>query len=331
MNTGTGNRIHIIFTATAIFLFIIIELLSCRHDIEDLNTYPKICFEKDILPIFENNCGISGCHNGTDSQSKYDFNNYTGIMMVIVPGKPLKSKAYQSITALWGESAMPRSRPISEYERTLIRLWIEQGAENTMCIDSNSQSGSPTSGVCFQRDILPILQSNCAIPGCHVESNPDLGSKFDNYVNTLKEVDPGIPKYSRLYMWVSGSGADPMPPDTLNPLTNVQIDSIYSWIAHGSLNQNCAEICDPTTNATFSGVVWPIIQNNCYGCHSGSSANKGFHLENYHDVSIAASNGKLLGGLTGKQGYSIMPPSGPLSLCNINQIRKWINSAKPNN
>jgi hypothetical protein len=322
-------KIFKIFPAVTLSCLLINGLFSCRHETPDLNTYQKICFEKEVLPIFQINCG--SCHTGIGKDSNYDFNTPIGIQAAVTPGNPIKSKAYQAITTLWGESAMPPSQPLSEHDRTLIMLWIEQGAEIMNCTDSNSQSGPPTYGVCFQRDIQPILNSNCAIPGCHVQSNPDLGAKFDNYSHTMKQVNPGHPQYSRLYMWVSGSGADPMPPDTLNPLTTAQIDSIYSWISKGALNQNCAEICDSTATSTFSGIVWPIIQNNCYGCHSGSHANKGFHLENYNDVADAVLNGKLTGGLTGTQGYSIMPPSGALSSCNIYLIKKWISLKYLNN
>ena len=46
-------------------------LSNCTHEyIEDIN---GVCFEEAVLPIFQANCALSGCHNPTDRQEGYDL------------------------------------------------------------------------------------------------------------------------------------------------------------------------------------------------------------------------------------------------------------------
>src|SRR5690606_3269572 len=55
--------------------------------------------------------------------------------------------------------------------------------------------------VYFERDILPILRSNCAKSGCHDAISHQDGNVFDSYQNVMAsdEVDPFDPGGSDLY------------------------------------------------------------------------------------------------------------------------------------
>ncbi len=324
-----------LFTKIIIPLVITAGILSCQHQPENLAVFPQVCFQSQILPIFQNSCAISGCHNG-GNESGYDFSTYDGILSSVVPGDPLKSPSYKAITALWGELAMPPQQPISEENRTLIRLWIEQGATNVDC-STQGNSGNLDSGYynarsCFQRDVLPIIQTNCDIPGCHDgTSREDDAQLLTDYSTIRKAVVPGSPNTSRLYRAVTSGGENHMPPSPQSPLTPAQIDTIYQWIQYGALNENCGSICDSSQAITYSGSIWPVIETYCYGCHSGANAQKGLHLENYSEISSVASSGKLMGVLTGQAGYVLMPPAGALSSCEISTINKWVNAGSPNN
>lgn len=89
--------------------------------------------------------------------------------------------------------------------------------------------------------------------------------------------------------------------------------------------------CD-TTNVTFTAVIWPIIQSNCTGCHSGSAASGNVSLENYNDVAVYVENKRLMGTIRHETGYSPMPKGGnKLSDCNITQLEVWINNGYPDN
>lgn len=126
---------------------------------------------------------------------------------------------------------------------------------------------------------------------------------------------------------------NPPPP----PLATADIQLVYKWIQHGTQNLYCDEICD-SVNFTYSQTIWAgIIQNTCYGCHNGTSASGGIHLENYNDITAAAKipegqQGSLYGAISHDPGNSAMPKSGAkLPDCNILKIKTWSDNGAGNN
>jgi hypothetical protein len=123
-----------------IFLFlgacIIINLLllttSCKHD-ADISKLPEVCFSRDILPIYSNNCAISGCHTAGAGGERFSLANYADIRNTVTPFKPEQSESYKAIVSTGGEGHMPPGQLLSKGQRTLIRVWIEQGADETTC------------------------------------------------------------------------------------------------------------------------------------------------------------------------------------------------------
>ena len=105
---------------------------SCTHK-ANIADIPEICFEGDVLPIFANNCALSDCHDGGNGESDLVLNNYQNISHDVDPGNPNGSKIYRAIIATSGEDKMPPDQPLSLENRTIIRLWIEQGARLTVC------------------------------------------------------------------------------------------------------------------------------------------------------------------------------------------------------
>lgn len=166
---------------------------------------------------------------------------------------------------------MPSCQPLSRYNRTLIRVWIEQGAKNLMCkpIDAATYVNPRA---CFQRDILPVLLSNCAISGCHDAVTAKEEYRFNNYTNTLKAVNISNPSGSKLYDVITENNPeDVMPPPPYNRLSDIQIDSILAWITYGALDEFCGIACDTVSVMSFTSDIWPVIENSCKGCHSGGS------------------------------------------------------------
>jgi len=94
--------------------------------------------------------------------------------------------------------------------------------------------------------------------------------------------------------------------------------------------------CD-TTNYTFSGVIFPLINDNCTSCHSGSAPQGNVSLKDYTTISVAADippgqYGSLYGVISHNSGNSAMPKNGTqLSECNILIVKKWIDAGKPDN
>ena len=89
--------------------------------------------------------------------------------------------------------------------------------------------------------------------------------------------------------------------------------------------------CD-TTNVTFSGYVWPVINSNCTGCHSSSVPSGNVSLSNYNEIVTAAANGSLMGTIRHEAGYSPMPKGGgKLTDCEIKKLEIWIADGTPDN
>ncbi len=416
-----------IFTLGLTILFLVGSLtavfFSCKHDPRGIDQLDTICFETQILPIFLTSCALPDCHDSPGEESQYVFTDYNNILEAVTPGEPMKSSAYTSLISAGEEGIMPPDQPLSKQNRTLIRVWIEQGALNENCgltcdtvsvmtftdhvwpiielncvschSGSNPQGGlllndyckvaihannghlagvlrdgyfplMPPSAplpecqirqvelwvqgsqdtlcsqnpdtttysnprACFQRDILPVLQSSCAISGCHDATTHEGGYNYTSYSNTMNSVSSGNPADSKLYEVITiGEAEDRMPPNPYAPLSAEVIDSIYKWISYGALNEYCGEACDTVSAITFSGIIWPIVEQNCRGCHSGTSPSGGVSLTNYSQVAAQASNGKLTGTLRDGT-YVLMPPAGALSECRIRQMEIWVQAGFQNN
>lgn len=305
--------------------------IRCTHEAPDLDQFEAICFEEKILPVFQTGCAVSNCHDSQAAKKGYVFSDYEGIMEAITAGFPDESKAYQSIIAKGGEKAMPPDRPLSENERTLIRIWISQGALNTTC---GEPPGQDDEKACFSRDVLPILISSCATTGCHDPVTHEEDLILNSYANLFNNeedlVVPGNPELSKIYVVLNKAGEDRMPPSPNAPLTEAQKQTIYNWIKEGAKDLACADNCDPTAY-TYAAVIGPLIQNNCRGCHSGTSPNGGIRLESYTDVKTVAGNGSLVNVINGTNGKPLMPPSNKLSDCRITQIQNWVTDGSLNN
>ncbi len=307
---------------------------SCTHD-ANIADIPEVCFEADVLPIFINSCAISGCHDG-GGESHMALNNYADISSRVTPFNPNSSGLYQAIISKWS-NRMPPGEPLSETNRTLIRVWIEQGAAQTTCpaTGGGNTGGSGditgTARACFTRDIQPVLVSRCAVADCHDAITHAEGRVYLTYSTTMTSVRPGNPSGSKLYQVIStASGEEKMPPGNKPQLSAAEIDSIGKWISYGALNEICQESCDTVSPVTFAGTIWPIMQTSCTGCHSGASPGGNVLLATYSDVAAAASSGLLLNALNGT-GVTKMPVGGSFSACRIKQFEIWINNGYLNN
>ena len=89
--------------------------------------------------------------------------------------------------------------------------------------------------------------------------------------------------------------------------------------------------CD-SLNATYSKQVLPIIVAECYSCHSGTAiAGAGIKLDSYNSLKTQVNNGRLLGSVEQRPGFSPMPKGGKLTQCENGKIRNWIKAGALNN
>jgi hypothetical protein len=89
--------------------------------------------------------------------------------------------------------------------------------------------------------------------------------------------------------------------------------------------------CD-TENVSFSNDVWPVINNRCVSCHTGSAASGGMRMGNYSELVTTINSGRFLGAINHQSGFTPMPQDGAkLDACTISKIEAWINDGMPQN
>lgn len=90
--------------------------------------------------------------------------------------------------------------------------------------------------------------------------------------------------------------------------------------------------CDTSSTISYAQKVVPILQQQCYGCHSGGAPSGGIAMGTYSTDKAIAINGKLYGSISYASGYSPMPKGGnKLNSCQLATIKKWIDAGSPNN
>ena len=111
----------ILFVTTVLFV-------QCKHDSVDVEKQAQVCFQTQVLPVFQSNCVM--CHSAAGEQ--FPLDSYGSIIKEVKAGDPLNSEVYQAITNVWGGFMPPSPKdPIPIESRTIIFLWIKQGAKQT--------------------------------------------------------------------------------------------------------------------------------------------------------------------------------------------------------
>lgn len=325
----------------------IVFISSCQHSAEDytnpdspgsqppLDTIAcdssNVTFPDVVYPILNTYC-IS-CHSGATPAGGLNFTNYDDVAWVAQSGQLLGS-----IKHLPGYQAMPQNGPkLSTCEIALIEKWVN---DTTFTPGGGNGSTCDPDTVYFQNDILPLLMSSCGIAGCHDPGTAEKDIILTSYYHVMQSdvIDAFDPEKSEMYEKITDDDPDKrMPPPPKLALNPSQINMIYTWISQGALDNHCeGGECD-TVNVTFSGTIFPMVQNRCFGCHSGPAPQSGLNLDSYSAISAAGAiapgtPGSLLGAVTWAQGNVPMPDNGPqLPDCNIAQIQKWIDEGMPDN
>jgi mono/diheme cytochrome c family protein len=340
------------FFSVFVGMFLIIQ--ACTHSPEEmaqpippndtLNNPPpvdtllcdssNVTYPGTVFPIFQNYCLT--CHSGPTPAGGLDFNDYNNVAFIAENGRLLGALRHEP-----GFSPMPQNQSkLSQCEIALIAKWVNDTTFNGGGGSGNNGIPCDPDTVYFQNDVLPLLMSSCGIIGCHDAQTAQKEVILTSYFHVMQSdvVEPFDPESSDMWEHITEDDPDKrMPPPPAQPLNSQQKDIIYSWIAQGALDNYCDnEDCD-TLNVTFSETVFPIIQNNCYGCHSGSNPNGGISLESYSNIvnqaSIPPGNpGSLMGAITWAAGNTPMPNNGPqIGGCEIKQIQTWIENGMPDN
>ena len=316
---------------------------SCTHDPVGIELLDTVCFAPTVMGIIRNSCGSVGtmkCHDGSiEGWSIYDTASIMGL--VNTPGNPRGCKLYQVITDVNGENFMPPGHPISKENRTLIEVWIAQGAIQNTCgpvpVDTGGGGGilkDCSDSAYFQQDIHPLIASKCV--SCHdglAHGGEENVFSLVYYGDILANVNLTTPAESRIYRVLNQSGEDLMPPDA--PLKTSEKEVILKWIKEGAKNNSCTSgICDTTGIVTYAARVDPIIQLYCIGCHrTPTVTNYNVDLSTPDKVKNVAqtlrpnsANGisLLVGVINGMPDFKPMPKGMTLDQCSIRTIELWI-------
>ncbi len=326
---------------TWFLLFVLgIFITSCKHEPEafaqptpeppvDSCDTATVTYTASVLPILQTNC--YSCHSGATPSGSLDLSDYDRLAFVAQNGSLLGSISHEA-----GYSPMPQGLPkLSDCDITTIAKWVN----DTTFTDPGGGGGGgqecDPDTVYFQNDILPLLMSSCGVTGCHDPGTAQHGVILTDYASIMQTADvrPGNPADSDLYEVLTETDPDKrMPPPPRQPLNAVQIAKIEKWILQGAQNNVCETTNCDTVNVTFSGQIFPIIQNTCFGCHSGANPSGGLLLTNHSHVASAAASGRLMGSIRHENGYSPMPQNGAqLNECVITQFEKWIADGTPDN
>ncbi len=188
--------------------------------------------------------------------------------------------------------------------------------------------------ICFESEILPVIQANCASAGCHDAITAADGYDLTTYKGMMRAVKPGNGRNSKIVKVMLDDEDDRMPPPPAAPMSQDFINLMIRWIDNGAANvTGCADAntCD-TSEVSYAKDIQPVLQSYCVSCHTASAPSGGVVLNTYQGVKTVSDNGKLVGSVFHLPGYYAMPPSGiKLPDCDLQKIRTWVNNGAPNN
>jgi hypothetical protein len=221
------NKVRTIFI---LFAAVWAVLLSCKHEIPAPpggGGTTEVCFETDVLPIFQSYCAKGGCHDDATASDGYILNSYNNIVSRgINAGNAASSKMYEVLIED-GDDRMPQqpNSPLSAAQINLIAQWINEGAENTTGCAPVCDSSSFT----YSGNVRPILQTHCL--GCHSGAAEAGGFiPLDTYDGVRDIVNANL-----LLPAIEHTGSFPMPKNGAK-ISECKITVIKKWIEAGAPN-----------------------------------------------------------------------------------------------
>jgi len=236
---------------TAILLtMMIVMMYGCTHDhLSPNNTNPPgtnpgggntgggnnngggsssdtVCFQTDILPLYQTYCASTGCHtgkaNGGDDEN-FSLSSYADIKKGIVPFNPGDSRYFTIIQS--GQMPPGHSPKLSAAQINTITKWINQGALNNTCATSTCDTTKTT----YTNGISQIFATYCN--GCHGVA-PGSGNVVLSDYNSAKAV--GTSQKTTFIDAINYRSANPamnMPP--AGQLSSCQVTQITKWLNAG--------------------------------------------------------------------------------------------------
>lgn len=87
-----------------------------------------------------------------------------------------------------------------------------------------------------------------------------------------------------------------------------------------------------TDNISYTSDIFPILETDCYECHSAAANFGNITLEGYNELLKYVNNGSLIGAINHSGGYSPMPKGRAKLLdCEIEKFKAWIEDGAQEN
>jgi hypothetical protein len=115
----------LLFLVAAIFIFR--GTASCTHDDANLDGFPEICFERDILPVFQNGCAVAGCHDDQGAQQTTCPDSILALDGFLTVRQTVQSGPLLDAVKRTGPSPMPPSITLDDCTENLFIHWAEDG------------------------------------------------------------------------------------------------------------------------------------------------------------------------------------------------------------
>lgn len=185
-------------------------------------------------------CGTQSTLRGTIIGTVVDSQTGIGIAGATVMSSPVTSSV---ITDINGKFSMPDIEPGvytitahgTDFNSNSLTVSVDSGLSATAHIVLVSMGGS------FARNILPILNVNCAMVGCHNDGAAAGGLRLNSYQNLMKGsrngavVFPYDAQSSKLVRRIKGTETPRMPKNR-PALSTADQGIITNWINGGARN-----------------------------------------------------------------------------------------------
>lgn len=114
--------------SVSLLAFSLIVLSSCEHE-GDATQVEPVSYKTSIAPIMSGNCSMKECHDGGE---EFSLKSYSDVMGIVKAGNSKGSELYTVITTPYDFNRMPPAPadPLTKQQRTLIDVWILQGAKD---------------------------------------------------------------------------------------------------------------------------------------------------------------------------------------------------------
>lgn len=188
-----------------------------------------IYFKKDILPILQGSCALSGCHDASSAAKGVILDNYENVTNTIdvSPFNLGGSQLYEILTTSNTSQIMPPGGKLENTQISLIAQWILQGALDLEC--DYEPVGCDTVDISYSGTISKILSNSCY--ACHSTSIAFGDVILDTYDGVKKEAES-----DRLLGVLNWDQGFQRMPQGKNQLDSCTIAKVKSWIDEGAQN-----------------------------------------------------------------------------------------------